>query len=358
MKNLIIKGQGVFVFPLFNSCMLLNKEGDDGLCVKYGNLSVTVTRVKDNSHVTSFNTDINTKFFISLNSQTQIVCFGIGEARKENLLHVYEFDPSMKQFLESIETISDDDAKIIKDPIKRNIPLLIKDKNDLTMNDVATDKYMPASALSPVCRQMYNCISGKKFLLNSSDFPDFSKAIDYSIKTPGMWCNRTLIDKSNEFGKPNINETYLRITLGSNNGESPGVPYVMEIWPVGHYSPIHSHSSANAIIRVLRGEIDVALYPYLGSTKEFANCLFKKGDVTWILPSLNQTHQLKNNGKKTCVTLQCYMYDHDDKVHYDYFDYIDEDKRVQQYEPQSDMDFVEFKELMKKEWKSRKRFNF
>jgi hypothetical protein len=48
------------------------------------------------------------------------------------------------------------------------------------------------------------------------------------------------------------------------------------------------------------------------------------------------------------------MYDETNKSHYDYFDYIDGDGNKQQYEPDSDMDFVEFRERMKKEWANRK----
>ena len=75
----------------------------------------------------------------------------------------------------------------------------------------------------------------------------------------------------------------------------------------------------------------------------------------WISPTLNQTHQLKNTTGSTCVTIQCYMYDGTDDKHYDYFDYLDEKGAVQQYEPDSDMDFVRFKELMLDEWATRPR---
>jgi uncharacterized RmlC-like cupin family protein len=203
---------------------------------------------------------------------------------------------------------------------------------------------------------MYNCIAGKQFLLNTPEFPDFSKAIEYSIQTPGCWCNTTLKNKSTEFNKdkPNIEVTYLRITLGENNGESPGVPYVMEIWPVGHYSPIHSHANADAVIRVLHGSIHVSLFPYLSENNilPFAAADFKEGDITWISPTLNQTHQLLNlkTSAETCITIQCYMYNEKDKTHYDYFDYVDADSQIQPYEPDSDMEFLQFKELMRKEW--------
>ena len=198
-------------------------------------------------------------------------------------------------------------------------------------------------------------------MLNDDDFPDFSKAIEYSIKTEKMWCNTTLKNKSTEFSKdkPNVLETYLRITLGDNNGESPGIPYVMEIWPVGHYSPIHKHAGANAVIRVLHGEINVALYPFLCSqqdgVKPFSSADFSENDITWISSTLNQTHQLLNRPENsdTCITIQCYMYDIENTIHYDFFDYLDEKYNVKKYEPDSDMDFVSFRELMRTEWNNR-----
>jgi hypothetical protein len=221
---------------------------------------------------------------------------------------------------------------------------------------------MPKENLPPIGQKLYDCIAGKEFKLNTPDFPEFTQAIEYSIRTPGLWCYEKLKDKSREFNPdvPDLSETYLRITLGENNGESPGIPYVMEIWPVGHYSPIHSHSGANAIIRVLNGEIHVSLYPFLCSQKgsplePFGSATFKEGDVTWIAPTLNQTHQLKNleTNSYTCITIQCYMYPANDRGHYDYFDYLDADGNKQLYEPDSDMEFLAFKELIRKEWSQR-----
>ena len=137
----------------------------------------------------------------------------------------------------------------------------------------------------------------------------------------------------------------------------------MEIWPIGHYSPVHSHSEANAIIRVLHGAINVKLFPFLcydvDGVKEFGESQFKKNDITWISAELNQIHQLKNleTNKEPCITIQCYMYDNEDDAHYDYFDYIDANGNKQQYEPDSDMNFTNFKEMIKGEWKSRPRCN-
>lgn len=132
------------------------------------------------------------------------------------------------------------------------------------------------------------------------------------------------------------------------------MPYVMEIWPVGHYSPIHSHAGADAVIRVLHGSINVKLFPYLSEKmpKPFGVADFKEGDITWISPTLNQIHQLENlkTNTDTCITIQCYMYNEKDNTHYDYFDYIDGEGEIQPYEPDSDMDFIKFKETMRTEW--------
>jgi hypothetical protein len=233
---------------------------------------------------------------------------------------------------------------------------VVKSIDDLTMADVAIGAYLPNAALSPAAQSLYNCVAGKKFVLDTPDFPDFSKAIEYSINTPGLWCNKRLLEKANEFGRAEPLETYLRITLGQNNGESPGIPYVMEIWPVGHYSPVHNHGGANAVIRVLHGSINVSLFPFLcaDGVDPFATTGFNKGDITWISSTLNTVHQLKNLGQDTCVTIQCYLYDKIDAAHYDYFDYLDTEGVKKQYEPDSDMEFLAFKELMRKEWNGRR----
>jgi predicted metal-dependent enzyme (double-stranded beta helix superfamily) len=131
----------------------------------------------------------------------------------------------------------------------------------------------------------------------------------------------------------------------------------MEIWPVGHFSPIHNHGGSTAIIRVLNGSINVNLFPFLGddTVKPFAKADFNIGDITWISPTLNQVHQLKNleGNTDTCITIQCYMYESSDATHYDYFDYLDGSDTKQQFEPNSDMEFIKFKAKMKEEWSNK-----
>jgi hypothetical protein len=385
--NLLVKGQGVFIFNNTNNskpCELLAYTSDatDGFKVELTPTQVNISRISTNEpYVDSTNksglVDTNGAYYwFSLDAQNQTLRVGVGEARVETIIYKYTFlfesdddRKANKKFIESLEIIQISDnstalqpIKLLRDPVTNTMASIVKDTSELSMNDVANGTYLPKANLSLEAQQLYDCISGKKFVLDSEDFPDFTQAIEYSIKTPGCWCNKRLQEKSTEFNKdhPNILETYLRITIGQNNGESPGIPYVMEIWPVGHFSPIHNHSGANAIIRVLNGEITVSQFPYLSASTEgvkpFAVTNFHKDQITWISPTLNQTHQLRNlpENAYTCITIQCYLYDTKDKSHYDYFDYIDVNGTKQQYEPDSDMNFVEFKERMKKEWDNKK----
>ncbi len=371
--QLQIRGQGVFIFEhsdtsapcTFQFC---DTEQNPILTVEFTMASICVTKCSDMEKLIDTNNKSGLEetpgayYWFSLDAQNHSLQAGIGEARKENTLYTYTFESALvnKKWLEHITgiTITNDvtsPMRLLRDPITDTIPLNVYPTEKLTMAHIASNKYMPVANLSSVNQKLYNCISGKNFVLNDKDFPDFSKAIEYSINTPGCWCYETLKAKSTDFSdKPNPKETYLRITLNKNNGESPGIPYVMEIWPVGHYSPIHNHGGANAIIRVLEGSIHVTLFSFLGGSA-FGSADFKKNDVTWISPTLNQVHQLHNleHNKTACITIQCYMYESDDSKHYDYFDYIDAKGVIEQFDPNSDMNFLTFKETIRTEWNNK-----
>jgi hypothetical protein len=366
-----VAGQGVYLFTQASDSAtaafkILNQEETDGLAVIFGNGYVhahylkTLEPLFDSKNQVGLIPNHGAYYWFSLDSHNHRLYAGIGEPRLETAIYQFQLPPNQEKFLESLVKIRYTSAipiRLLHDPITRTIPLLVKNTDELTMSDVARGVVLPNANLSPIAQKLYNCIAGKRFVLDDVEFPEFSAAIEHSIRTPGCWCYRRLAEKATEFSKdPKPLETYLRITLGENNGESPGVPYVMEIWPIGHYSPIHSHAGANAVIRVLHGNIHVQLFPFLcddaTGVKEFGSADFKKDDITWISPTLNQVHRLTNlpTSTQTCITIQCYMYDESNKVHYDYFDYLDDDGKKQQYTPDSDMDFLAFKALMKREW--------
>lgn len=367
--QLLVHGQGVFVFECFSptTLRLMNTNNTNGILINLTSTCIDAVRIPDNialkdvSNVFGLSSEPGAYYWVSLDSQNQTLQVGVGEPRMETTVYSYKFSNDIA-FLEQLTSIYFDQTvmpqRLLRDPITKNVPVLVKNTDDLTMDDVASGRVMPQANLNLVSQKLYDCIRGTKFVLDDESFPEFSAAIERSIANPNGWCYKRLQEKSREFNPnvPNPTETYLRITLGGNNGESPGIPYVMEIWPVGHYSPIHSHSQANAVIRVLHGSIHVTLYPFLCATKSgvkpFAVADFHKDDITWISPTLNKTHQLLNlpTNTSTCITIQCYMYDNDDTQHYDYFDYIDVDGNKKQYTPDSDMDFMDFKALMKKEY--------
>lgn len=235
------------------------------------------------------------------------------------------------------------------------------------MDMAAAGTATTASSLSKECQILYGNVAD--FELNTPDFPDFEQAIEYSIRTEGCVGNDILIKKlnSNTFDtggdsgeeskseEQEYKEVYLRITLGQSQGESPGIPYVMEIWPSGCASPVHQHGSTHAIIKVLRGTIDVDLYRMLpgkkSSGKPFGAAEFKPGDVTYLMPEVNQFHLLKNKHKNadTCITIQCYSYGQSDDNHHATFDYM-ENHKLGHFDPISDYDFLDFKAKVKEEW--------
>ena len=373
---LLVHGQGVFLFKStrLEACAFTIVDADNKPCLEiefnleniYVINSQTSEPYLDKSTLSGLSPLNGAYYWFSIDSQNQRFVAGVGEARLETAIYRYQFPllEGNKKWLESLTSIVISEAyphlvplRILRDPVTLHVPLLVKDINQLTMDDIAKGNIMPSANLNAISQKLYHCIAGEQFVLDD-DFPDFSNAIEYRIATPGLWCHKQLKKKETEFNKENPNklETYLRITLGQNNGESPGIPYVMEIWPSGHYSPVHNHAYSSAVIRVLHGSIHVKLFPFLcdspSSVPEFGSADFKKGDITWLTETLNGVHQLENRDTMTCITIQCYMYPENDILHYDYFDYLDGQK-IQQYEPDSDMDFVAFKKLMKEEWSKR-----
>ena len=242
-----------------------------------------------------------------------------------------------------------------KDPVTVELPMRVVAHDVITMDDIAEGKLTVPASLTPTCQKLYDNVAGRSFILDTPDFPEFSQAIKASILSSDGWCAQTLKRKADEFGTNDPHMTYLRITLGTNQGESPGIPFVMEIWPSGNYSPIHNHGGADAVIRVLHGEITVSLYPYLATDEQtaFATETFKTEEVTWISARLNQVHKLDNlNKDEPCITIQCYLYGDDNDTHWPYFDYIGAGK-IDHFDPNSDADFQSFKAQMKKEWAAR-----
>jgi len=238
-------------------------------------------------------------------------------------------------------------------PIVRDLPLVVAGSAGFTLEDLAARTVTSVVNLSPKYQRLYANIASPGVRLDDEDFPDFSQAIEHSIRTPGKLCCERLKKKASEFGgDPAM--TYLRVTLGFDEGDSPGAPLVVEIWPSNHKSPIHDHGEAYAIIRVLHGEISTSYFTKLDNqcgTKIEPDFTFHKGDVMWIGPDNYQVHQLYNNSDRVCVTIQCYQYASEDFAHDEYFEYLESKTGAKKlFYPDSDWDFLTFKQKVKEEW--------
>ncbi|KAF9941757.1 hypothetical protein BGZ67_004095 [Mortierella alpina] len=239
-------------------------------------------------------------------------------------------------------------------PVVLTPPPVLVPSDRLTLEMIARNEATVVSSLPDACQVLYGTVAGPDIKLDTPDFRDFSAAINYSIITPGCMCYEKLKDKAAEFGKPDPLATYLRITMGPNQGDSPGSPFVLEIWPGQHYSPIHDHGEACAVIKVLHGDIWVELYPELNPkiTKYFTEAVFHAGEVTYLTPEYYQVHKLVNRNQpgNMTATIQCYRYPKDSTKHWEYFDYLDGND-IKKFVPDSDWQYLDFREKIRAEWK-------
>jgi hypothetical protein len=227
---LIISGQGVFVFSTDSSACSFHfsdATGDHRISFDFSHKHIHAIQISNNKSkklkCQTCKKGISKKpgayYWVSIDAQNQQLYAGIGEARLETAVYKYQHSnktanmhKKTKAFLESLTHVKFEGIitpiKILRDPITSTVPLLVKDTDSLSMGDIASGNYLPKANLSAVAQKLYDCISGKKFVLDDADFPEFTKAIEYSIATPGMWCHETLKNKSTEFNKNKPNRHF------------------------------------------------------------------------------------------------------------------------------------------------------
>ena len=242
-----------------------------------------------------------------------------------------------------------------KDPFVCNWSHLVLDSSKANLFALDSNHYTLSASLPPACLELYSNVTAQSIDLDWTPTPEkyrLSDAIRYSLKYPHGILHQKLQSKAGEFGS--FEQTYLRVTLGKDHGNSPGIPYVLEIWPIGHGSPIHNHGNSFAVIRVLHGGLTIKIYNKHTDCKD-AQPLQKfdvrKNDVTWLSPNWFQTHQLWNDTEDYCVTLQCYQYGVNDITHWPYFDYVADTSMIDEFLPNSDYTFCEMRDTVMKEFK-------
>jgi len=236
-------------------------------------------------------------------------------------------------------------------PLTYNWSPLVLDSSKTTLDILSTNHFTMSASLPATCRELYENVSSPGVALDwPYSNPRLSDAITYSINTEGKILNKKLKEKE-ERG----DFQYLRVTVGSDRGSSPGIPYVLEIWPAKSESPIHNHGNAFAVIKVLYGAVKVTVYNKTWddeeTQEELMNFTAIQGDVTWISPNWFQTHKLTNESDQLfCATIQCYKYGQDDELMWPYFDYL-EDKTVKEFLPDSDFEFKKLREELLQEYR-------
>lgn len=320
------------------------------------------------------NSDHEQIYWLSIDKNNNLIRFGKGEMVAElselefNYAHLLE-DGKMGwvSLLESFSiagNFSEEELEHISPlyrrlPVTTSAPPIIVEHNQINLGLIDSNDATVVNNLSTECAHLYNNVAGRNLTLNTPDFPDFSDAINWSIMTEGAVCHTRLLEKAAGLSKDRKKQCYLRITIGENLGDSPGAPYVLEIWPGQHYSPVHRHAECNAIIKVLHGSLSCRWFKSLQfeENKPYQQAVLSSGQVTWLDPGQFQTHQLYNHNiaGNMCATIQCYKYSKLDFEHYEYFDYLNEDtKKVCQFTPKSDWRYSDFKEQVRAEWNAYK----
>ncbi|KAF4432140.1 Cysteine dioxygenase [Fusarium acutatum] len=248
--------------------------------------------------------------------------------------------------------ISNEDIKYKPQPVTVDLPPVVIPESEMTLEILEKMTAMTFANLPKACQKLYHNISGAKITARPDSFPKLPEAIDESCRDEKKYCGAILKVK-NTFKDPT--ETYLRITVGDNLADSPGIPYVMEIWPPKHKSPIHQHEDASAVIRVLYGQIQVSWFDKVeeGSPSQLIGnpVNLEEGKVTWLGKDQYQVHQLENTSDSVCITLQCYQFDDDDRIHDEAFYWKDKDGHRNKFIPNSDSAYGLFVQKVHEEWK-------
>lgn len=303
--------------------------------------------------------EVHLPYWLSLDSNNKCLRYGKGEMLHHLVLLDFSWtepkDHPLNGFSKLIKNIridgiQVDHLKILQVPVTLDPSPRLVPSSAITMEGIATNSFSVIDDLPAACGRLYANVAGPGMTLTPADFPEFAQAIQYSIVTPGALCHEKLVLKNKEnplFG-------YLRVTLDANMGDSPGQPYVLEIWPAGNGSPIHDHGRACAVIKVLHGQIKVLWFEGLNKgVQPWGSMIAHAGDVTFLTPDYYQIHQLQNpspkDGGDFCATIQCYRYANDDSQHYEYFDYL-EDGKIERFDPDSDWKYLDFKETIQQEW--------
>lgn len=207
--------------------------------------------------------------WVSLDKNRQ--CIKVGHGYMLNSNSLVRFEPrnesereNVRRLLEKIERVQLGDSWLLASPLKYwRLPVVVDPPPLIIADDAASlasledKKYITAEWLPMEAKRLYSTIKGAGVQLSEEQV----KWLNHSINTPGCALYDTLERKEKRQNAAIDKKTgYIRIGMGNDVGDSVGDPFVLEIWPVGTESAIHSHGDAVAVIKVLHGAIEVAYY--------------------------------------------------------------------------------------------------
>jgi len=233
-----------------------------------------------------------------------------------------------------------------------NISEVVVANGLMTLDNLSNNSVLEYHSLPDTSRKLFGSMAGPNIMIAKKDVD----RINLSINTPGKILYNKIRQKINNTFGGDVNMVYIRVTIGPDQGNSPGSPYVMEIWPPGKYSPIHDHADTAAVIKILWGEITSRYFNPLssihyGEPLPYTISIYQQGQAIYLLPFFRQTHQLYNHRSDTaCITIQAYEFLADDYVHYETFDYyLPNDPNLHQFLPTSDFEYANLMQALRKE---------
>ncbi|KAK9805001.1 hypothetical protein WJX73_010927 [Symbiochloris irregularis] len=235
-------------------------------------------------------------------------------------------------------------------PLTHNPPPIIKPSSGLCLLDLGWQQGIPSCCLPSPCKVLYEQLSSPAMTLDHlpSLHGTLREAIRHSLATPGALLHTAVKAKAGRrFAGGPSKQCYIRVGVSRCRGLSPGEPFVLEIWPSGHFSPVHNHGLAFGVTRVLHGSITVRVFNkhlHREKPQQLQQHCLQEGQLTWFSPNWYQTHQLDNQTDDFCCTLNGFQYGQDDGVCWPFMTCKGQQPGdVHEFEAVSDFEFSELR---------------
>lgn len=205
-------------------------------------------------------------------------------------------------------------------------------------------------SLDRPCRDLYEEV--KDFNLREEGFPDFIAQIEASLRHEKGWCYRTLRAKLSKLSNCRLDALSIRINLNRINNRTLEHSCIMEIWPPGHRSPVREFSDTCGFIRILHGKLLMRYFASLAlntAAELRFEQLFEADQVAWMIPNLNQTHQMTHPDTtgSCCIILQAYHAEGNMNAPQAHVNFsTDSSDEISRLYCTFDIDFAAFKEKM------------